>query len=119
MRIGITKQRIQHQNNSGQRACDKLIDRRWDKAGEAAGLTGKIDFYGLRHTFGTRLAELRLDLTTTQELMSPDRKHLAVSELGGLVTTHSRTSLSQPSTPHSHRQPQRFIRHTSFTQHST
>nr|WP_257294033.1 tyrosine-type recombinase/integrase [Endozoicomonas sp. YOMI1] len=84
-------------NNSGQRACDKFIDRRWYKAREAAGLTGKIDFHGLRHTFGTRLAELRVDLVTIQELMgheslditakylhtSPERKHLAISELAG------------------------------------
>ncbi len=84
-------------NSSGQRACDKFIDRRWYKAREAAGLTGKIDFHGLRHTFGTRLAELRVDLVTIQELMghesldvtakylhtSPERKHLAISELAG------------------------------------
>ncbi|USE36328.1 tyrosine-type recombinase/integrase [Endozoicomonas sp. SCSIO W0465] len=84
-------------NNSGQRACDKYIDRRWYKAREAAGLTGKIDFHGLRHTFGTRLAELRVDLVTIQELMghesldvtakylhtSPERKHVAISELAG------------------------------------
>ncbi len=82
-------------NSSGQRASHKYIDRRWYKAREAAGLTGKIDFHGLRHTFGTRLAELRVDLVTIQELMghesldvtakylhtSPERKQMAISEL--------------------------------------
>ncbi|WP_157794323.1 tyrosine-type recombinase/integrase [Endozoicomonas ascidiicola] len=84
-------------NTAGRRACDKFIDRRWYWAREAAGLTGKIDFHGLRHTFGTRLAELRVDLVTIQELMghesldvtakylhtSPERKHLAISALTG------------------------------------
>lgn len=82
-------------NSSGQRASHKYIDRRWYKARKAAGLTGKIDFHGLRHTFGTRLAELRVDLVTIQELMghesldvtakylhtSPERKQMAISEL--------------------------------------
>ena len=82
-------------NNSGKQADDKFIDRKWYKARAAAGLKDLIDFHGLRHTFGTRLAEKRVDLVTIQELMghesldvtakylhtSPERKQIALAVL--------------------------------------
>ena len=44
------------------------INKSWSEVKKAAGLP-ELDFYELRHTFGTRLAHARVDLVTIKEMM--------------------------------------------------
>ena len=56
-------------NRNGKRADRKLITRPWEKVLNRLDLYKKINFHGLRHTFGTIAAESNTDLVAIQEMM--------------------------------------------------